>query len=114
MEVYSAKYDYDKERDDILSFKEGDTFRIASKADKKWWAAYSVETGEYGYVPSCYMEVLRREGIGEVGNAFKRVMPVVFGHYYTAFGRRVAYYLTTSYVAVRCEPLACMCTSKAL
>lgn len=58
MEVYAAKYDYEKERDDILSFKEGDKFQIASKADKKWWAAYS-EAGEYGYVPSSYMEVLR-------------------------------------------------------
>ena len=52
-----AKFDYEKERDDILSFKEGERFRIASKAGKKWWAAYSVGTGEYGYVPSAYMEV---------------------------------------------------------
>jgi hypothetical protein len=56
MEVYVAKFDYEKEREDILSFKEGAKFRIASKADKKWWAAYSVETGDYGYVPSSYME----------------------------------------------------------
>lgn len=52
-----AKFDYEKERDDILSFKEGERFRIASKAGKKWWAAYSVSTGEYGYVPSAYMEL---------------------------------------------------------
>lgn len=51
-----AKFDYEKEREDLLSFKEGEKFRIASKADKKWWAAYSVETGSYGYVPSSYME----------------------------------------------------------
>lgn len=52
-----AKFDYVKEREDLLSFKAGDRFRIASKADKKWWAAYSVETGDYGYIPSSYMQV---------------------------------------------------------
>lgn len=58
MEVFVAKFDYEKEREDLLSFKEGDMFRIASKADKKWWAAYSVNRpGEYGYVPSSYLEV---------------------------------------------------------
>ena len=57
MEVYFAKYDYEKEREDILSFREGDRFQIASKADKKWWAAYALGSGEYGYVPSVYLEV---------------------------------------------------------
>lgn len=57
MEVFIAKFDYEKEREDLLSFKEGEKFRIASKADSRWWAAYSVETGDYGYVPSSYMEV---------------------------------------------------------
>ena len=55
-----AKFAYEKEREDLLSFKGGDKFRIASKADKKWWAAYSEETGSYGYVPSGYMEVSER------------------------------------------------------
>ena len=59
--MFVAKFDYEKEREDLLSFKEGEKFRIASKADKKWWAAYSVETGDYGYVPSSYMEVGYRE-----------------------------------------------------
>ena len=57
MEVYIAKFDYEKEREDILSFKEGDKFNIASKADKRWWAAYALVSGEYGYVPSLYLEV---------------------------------------------------------
>ena len=34
MEVYFAKYDYEKECEDILSFEESDNFQI--KADKKW------------------------------------------------------------------------------
>lgn len=57
MEVFVAKFDYEKEREDLLSFKVGEKFRIASKTDKKWWAAYSVESGDYGYVPSSYMQV---------------------------------------------------------
>lgn len=57
MEVFVAKRNYEKEREDFLSFKEGDKFRIASKVDRKWWAAYSVETGDYGYIPSEYLEV---------------------------------------------------------
>ena len=57
MEVYVAVFDYEKEREDILSFKKGDKFQIASKADKKWWAAYAIESEEYGYVPSRYLEV---------------------------------------------------------
>ena len=57
MEIYVAVYDYEKEREDVLSFKKGDKFEIASKADNKWWAAYAVETREYGYIPSKYVEV---------------------------------------------------------
>lgn len=62
MEVYIAIYDYEKEREDILSFKEGDKFQIASKADRKWWAAYAIDSEEYGYVPSRYLEVRYRRG----------------------------------------------------
>ena len=61
MEVFVAKFDYEKERDDLLSFKGGEKFRIASKADSRWWAAYSFESGDYGYVPSSYMEVRRNK-----------------------------------------------------
>lgn len=57
MEVYVAKFDYEKEREDILSFKKGDKFQIASKADSKWWAAYAIDSNDYGYIPSQYLEV---------------------------------------------------------
>lgn len=60
MEVFIAKFDYEKEREDILSFKKGDKFQIASKADKRWWAAYAIDSEEYGYVPSRYLEVSMR------------------------------------------------------
>lgn len=60
MEVYVALFDYEREREDILSFKKGDKFQIASKADKKWWAAYAIESREYGYIPSKYLEVRLR------------------------------------------------------
>lgn len=58
MEVYVAIADYEKERDDVLSFKKGDKFQIASKQDLKWWAAYTVETRDYGYIPSKCLEVI--------------------------------------------------------
>ena len=75
MEVFVAKFDYEKEREDLLSFKEGEKFRIASKADKKWWAAYCVETGNYGYVPSSYMEVSRMDwGLSVASEENKTVM----------------------------------------
>ncbi len=58
MEVFVAKFDYEGEREDILSFKKGDRFQIASKADSRWWAAYAIVSEEYGYVPSKYLEVI--------------------------------------------------------
>ena len=60
MEVFVATKDYVKEREDMLSFSEGDKFRIASKADSKWWRAYAVKNGDYGYVPSDLLEVGRK------------------------------------------------------
>ena len=57
MEVFVAKADFVKEREDMLSFKEGDKFRVASKADSKWWRVYAVKSGDCGYVPSDHLEV---------------------------------------------------------
>ncbi len=63
-----AMFDYEKERDDVLSFSEGDKFWIASKADKRWWAAYSITSGnkEYGYVPSSYLQRFMDPSAGEL------------------------------------------------
>lgn len=58
-EVFIAKFDYTKEREDVLSFKEGDIFKIVCKGHSKWWAAIDVKTEDYGYVPSQYLEVSR-------------------------------------------------------
>lgn len=70
MEVYLAMYDYEKEREDILSFKEGDKFWIVSKADKRWWAAYAMtadgDRGDYGYVPSSYLQRFMDPSAGEL------------------------------------------------
>ena len=46
-----VKFDYEKEREDLLSFKEGEKFLIASKADKKMLTRSSRETTD------SYMEV---------------------------------------------------------
>ena len=58
MEVYVAILDYEKEREDVLSFKKGDKFQIASKKDLKWWAAYTLETRDFGYIPRKCLEVI--------------------------------------------------------
>ena len=67
MEVFVATKDYVKEREDMLSFSEGDKFRIASKADSKWWRAYAVKSGDYGYVPSDLLEVGRKTLVVSLG-----------------------------------------------
>ena len=59
MEQYVGKSDYEKTREDALSFKAGDRFHVASKADAKWWSVYAVSTGDRGYVPSELLEVGR-------------------------------------------------------
>ena len=57
MEQYVAKSDYEKSREDALSFKAGDRFHVASKADSKWWSVYAISSGDRGYVPSELLEV---------------------------------------------------------
>ena len=57
MEVYEAKYDYVRERDDVLSFTKGEKFHITSKTNEKWWAAKKVSDNSHGYVPSVYLQV---------------------------------------------------------
>lgn len=59
MEQYVGKSDYEKTREDALSFKAGDRFHVASKTDSKWWSVYAVSTGDRGYVPSDLLEVGR-------------------------------------------------------
>ncbi|XP_022096062.1 rho GTPase-activating protein 12-like isoform X6 [Acanthaster planci] len=56
MEVYEAKYDYVKERDDVLSFTKGEKFYITNKTNDKWWAAKKIDDNTIGYVPSIYLK----------------------------------------------------------
>ena len=57
MEVFEAKFDYKKQRKDVLSFKQGDKFYIIDKPNDEWWSARKVDDDTYGYVPSIYLEV---------------------------------------------------------
>ena len=57
MAVYIAKYDFHKERDNLLSFKKGDVFEVTDQSDSLWWAARAVDSNEIGYIPSSYVEV---------------------------------------------------------
>ncbi|XP_033648035.1 bromodomain-containing protein 4-like isoform X1 [Asterias rubens] len=66
MEVYEAKYDYVRERDDVLSFTKGEKFHITSKTNEKWWAAKKVSDNSHGYVPSVYLQPCQEKVIGRL------------------------------------------------
>ncbi|XP_070557916.1 uncharacterized protein [Ptychodera flava] len=66
MEVFVAKYDYERERDDVLSFKKGDKFEITHKPDDKWWAAKRIGDGCLGYVPALYLEPSKDRIVGRL------------------------------------------------
>ncbi|XP_065845416.1 uncharacterized protein [Oscarella lobularis] len=53
--IYTAAHDYEKEREDVLSFSKGDQFRVMQATDERWWAVKSLRTQEVGYVPSSYL-----------------------------------------------------------
>lgn len=53
--VYVAKYDYNTEDDDQLSFKKGDLLTVFSK-EEKWWSAQLQSTGQKGNIPSNFVE----------------------------------------------------------
>ena len=55
--IYTAAHDYEKEREDVLSFSKGDQFRVMQATDERWWAVKSLRTQEVGYVPSSYLTV---------------------------------------------------------
>ena len=56
-ELWIARHDYSKERDDVLSFDKGTRFKVMSRSNAEWWAVKNVDTQEVGYVPSSYLEV---------------------------------------------------------
>lgn len=56
-ELWVAQHDYKKERDDVLSFRKGDRFKVKSKTSVEWWAVKCVDTNDVGYVPATYLQV---------------------------------------------------------
>nr|XP_006825717.1 PREDICTED: uncharacterized protein LOC100368964 [Saccoglossus kowalevskii] len=66
MELYEAKFDYEKERDDVLSFRKGDQFEITHKPDSKWWAAKRVSDNAMGYVPALYLQHTKDRVVGRL------------------------------------------------
>ncbi|XP_038049360.1 NCK-interacting protein with SH3 domain-like isoform X6 [Patiria miniata] len=66
MEVYEARYDYKKERDDLLSFTKGEKFYITDKTNDKWWKAKKLDDHTYGYVPSTYLKLSAERVIGRI------------------------------------------------
>ncbi|XP_071960748.1 uncharacterized protein [Antedon mediterranea] len=66
MARFKAKFDYVKERDDVLSFKKGDLFEITNKVDERWWAARAESDNSIGYVPALYLEPVKDKPIGRL------------------------------------------------
>ncbi|XP_072174664.1 uncharacterized protein [Diadema setosum] len=66
MEVFEAKFDYVKQRKDVLSFRKGDKFYIIDKPNGEWWSARKLSDNKYGYVPSVYLEKCREQFIGRL------------------------------------------------
>lgn len=52
----SALYDYDRQTEEELSFKEGDQFQVYDDKDPDW-ILVNKDNQEYGFVPSNYIEV---------------------------------------------------------
>ncbi|XP_062520514.1 protein FAM107B-like [Corticium candelabrum] len=57
-EIWVARHDYVKERDDVLSFHKGDRFKVMSKSNDQWWAVKNLATYDVGYAPATYLELV--------------------------------------------------------
>ena len=53
--TFVAKYDYERQFVDDLSFKKGDLLYIIGTERQDWWYAQHKETGVEGLVPSNYI-----------------------------------------------------------
>ncbi|RLV95670.1 Actin cytoskeleton-regulatory complex protein SLA1 [Spathaspora sp. JA1] len=53
----TALYDYDKQTEEEVSFKEGDKFNIYDLNDPDWILVSNVSKTEFGFVPSNYIEL---------------------------------------------------------
>ncbi|OBA22228.1 hypothetical protein METBIDRAFT_148747 [Metschnikowia bicuspidata var. bicuspidata NRRL YB-4993] len=50
-----AQYDYDKDEDNEVSFKEGDAIIEIEFVDEEWWSGKNSRTGENGVFPGSYV-----------------------------------------------------------
>ena len=57
VDTYEAKFDYEREREDVLSFQKGEHFEVVSKTNDRWWVAKRISDGAVGYVPTVYLQV---------------------------------------------------------
>ena len=56
-----AEYDYDKEEDNELEFKEGDLIVEIDFVDDDWWSGKHSATGEVGLFPATYVALVDEE-----------------------------------------------------
>lgn len=53
IEIYKALYDYETDKEDELSLKEGEIIKITNKDSPDWWLAERLNNSkEYGLIPS--------------------------------------------------------------
>lgn len=61
-----ALYDYDKQTQEELTFKEGAQFNVYDVSDPDWLLVGLADGSQYGYVPSNYIEKDTAQGTGSV------------------------------------------------
>lgn len=64
-----ALYDYDKQTQEELTFKEGAKFNVFDVSDPDWLLVGLSDGSQYGYVPSNYIEKDNAQGAGSVGSS---------------------------------------------
>lgn len=65
-------YDYDKQTDEELSFKEGDRFDIYDTSDPDWLLAG--DGAAFGFIPANYISFEQSQPVGPLGNPLPRAV----------------------------------------
>ncbi|KAJ2959614.1 hypothetical protein NQZ79_g4951 [Umbelopsis isabellina] len=55
-DLYKSHHSYEAQREDELSFAEGELIRITNQDDAEWWQGEKTESKETGWVPSNFLE----------------------------------------------------------
>ncbi|KAK6457702.1 SH3 domain protein [Scheffersomyces xylosifermentans] len=73
IKIATALYDYDKQTEDELSFKEGDTFNVYDLKDPDWILCGDASKQFFGFIPSNYIDL--NGGSGQTPSVVQSVQP---------------------------------------